>query len=203
MYFTTNLWYCKEKYEGGFPVIQYFQDLAQQFTHPVTAIAQCIGFVQVILGFFVFRNVSRRTSITIKAVCDFLAATHFALLGQWTGCAVCSVNIARGVCFSQKGRKIWASGVYMPILFCALTVVTSLFSWTGLESLLPMIGSCLAVIGYWCKDTAKLRLFNLAGISLWLIYGIVTLSMSTIVGNVVYITSILITMIRVRGEAND
>ena len=53
------------------------------------------------------------------------------------------------------------------------------------------------------KDTAKLRLFNLAGISLWLIYGIFTLSMSTIVGNVVYITSILITMIRVRGEAND
>ena len=59
------------------------------------------------------------------------------------------------------------------------------------------------MIGYWCKDTRQLRLFNLIGISLWLVYGILTLSVSTILGNVVYITSILITMIRTRGEKYD
>mgnify|MGYP003293961540 CR=1 FL=1 len=177
--------------------MSYFYEVAQQFTNPVTAVAQIIGFGYMILGFFVFRNISRNASITIKAVCDALAAIHFALLGQWTGCIVCTINIGRGICFSQKGKKKWASALYIPILFILLTIGGSLLGWTGWESLLPMIGSCLAVVGYWCKDTKYLRLFNLAGISLWLVYGIITLSVSTIIGNVVYITSILITMVRV------
>lgn len=174
----------------------YFQSLAQQFTQPVTAIAQCIGFAQMLLGFFVFRNISRNASIRIKAVCDGLAAIHFALLGQWTGGTVCAVNVGRGICFTQKGRSAWASGIHMPLIFCALTVGSSLLSWTGMESLLPMAGSCLAVVGYWQKDTRYLRLYNLAGISLWLIYGVITMSVSTVIGNIIYITSILITMIR-------
>ena len=181
-------------------MIQYFQELAQQFTHPVTAIAQCIGFVQVFLGFFVFRNVSRKTSIGIKSVCDGLAAVHFAMLGQWTGCVVCGINVGRGICFSQRGQRKWASGLYMPILFILLTIGGSLLGWTGWESLLPMAGSCLAVIGYWCKDTAKLRLFNLAGISLWLVYNVIVMSVSSVFSNVVYITSILLTILRLARE---
>ena len=84
----------------------------------------------------------------------------------------------------------------MPILFLVLTVGGSLLGWTGWESILPMVGSCLAVMGYWCKDTAKLRLFNLVGISLWLIYGVIVMSVPTIIADLVYIISILLTMIR-------
>lgn len=181
-------------------MIQYFQDLVQQFSQPITAIAQIIGFVQMILGFFVFRDISRKATITIKAFCDGLAAVHFALLGQWTGCAICSVNISRGICFSQKDRKAWATGIYMPILFCVLTIGVSLLSWSGTVSLLPMAGSCLAVIGYWCRDTRYLRLFNLVGISCWFVYSILVLSISTMISNLIYIISILITMFRIAGK---
>ena len=129
----------------------YFQELAASFAHPVTAIAQILGFIPVFLGFFIFRNVSRRTSIAIKAVSDFLSAVHFLLLGASTGCAINFVNTARGICFAQKGKRAWASGVWMPILFCICTVIGSCLGWTGAIILLPMLGSCLAVIGYWCN----------------------------------------------------
>jgi len=181
----------------------YFESLAAQFTNPVTAVAQSIGFIQMFLGFFVFRNISRRSSISIKAVCDGLASVHFALLGQWTGCTVCGINVARGICFSQRDIKKWASGIYMPILFLLLTVGGSLFGWTGWESLLPMLGSCLAVLGYWCRDTHYLRLFNLFGIGLWTVYSVITLSVSTVLGNMVYITSILLTMLRVAKNKEE
>lgn len=175
---------------------EYFQDLAQQFMNPYTAIAQIIGFIYVIIGFFAFRNISRTATLAIKALCDGMAVVHFAMLGLWTGAAVCTINVARGLCFAQKDRKKWASGIWMPILFCLLTIGGSLLGWTGWESLLPMVGSCLAVMGYWCKDTAKLRLFNLVGISMWVVYGVITLSISTILANSIYVISILLTMIR-------
>ena len=178
----------------------YFETLAAQFTHPVTAIAQLIGFVPVFMGFFIFRNVRRNTSITLKAVSDFLSAVHFLLLKAPTGCAINFVNTARGICFAQKGRRPWASGIWMPILFCIATAVSSLISWTGFISLLPLLGSCFAVIGYWCTEPRNLRRFNFIGIFLWTIYGVITLSVPTVVGNTISLCSIGITQWKTRQK---
>lgn len=180
----------------------YFQELAASFSHPVTAIAQCLGFIPVVLGFFVFRNISRRASIVIKAASDFLAAVHFLLLGAITGSAINFINTARDICFAQKGRQKWASGIWMPAIFCGLTAVGSILSWTGLISLLPLLGSCLAVVGYWCSDPKKLRAFNFVGIFLWLIYCIQTFSLPSIVGNSISLFSIVRTEWKLRKKNN-
>ena len=171
-------------------MVAYFQNLAGQFTNPVTAIAQVMGFIPMILGFFVFYFNDRKKAIGIKAVCDGLFVAHFSLLNQWTGAAVCAVNVLRGLMFGQRGKNKYLSMLWVPMLICTLTVGGSLLGWTGLESLLPMVGSVLAVIGYWCNDTRLLRRFNFAGISLWLVYGFITLSVPTIIGNCVYLISI-------------
>lgn len=176
-------------------MIAYFEALAASFTNPVTAIAQILGLIPVVLGFFIFRNVSRTTSIAIKAVSDFMSAVHFLLLGAPTGCAINMVNTVRGICFSQKDKRKWASGIWMPVIFCCATAVSTALSWAGLISLLPLLGSCLAVVGYWCTEPKHLRRFNFAGIFLWTIYGIITLSVPTIVGNTISLISIVKTEI--------
>ena len=181
----------------------YFSELAGQFTQPVTAIAQILGFIPLILGFFIFRNISRKTSIAIKAVSDFISAIHFLLLSQWTGCVINGINTFRGVCFAQRDRYTWASGSWMPILFCVMTVAGSALGWTGPESLLPMLGSCLAVIGYWCDEPGLLRKFNFAGIFLWTVYGVISFSVPTVVGNIISLTSIVITELRSVREKKE
>lgn len=180
--------------------MNYLQELAAQFANPVTAIAQILGFIPVILGYFIFHYNNRIVSITIKGIADFISAVHFLMLGQVTGCAINCVNTFRGICFAQKGHYQWASGVHMPIIFCLFTVASSLVGWNGLISLFPMLGSCLAVIGYWCKDPSHLRRFNFGGIFLWLIYGILTFSVPTMVGNVISLFSIIATEVRINKE---
>lgn len=178
----------------------YFQDIARQFTHPVTAVAQILGFVPIVLSYFVFHYNKRSTTIVIKAISDCISAIHFLLLGQPTGFAINCVNTVRGICFSQKDRRKWASGIYMPVIFCAATVVSSVLGWSGWISLLPMAGSCLAVIGYWSTDMKKLRLLNLAGLILWIVYGVIAFSLGTIIQNTVAIVSILSTQFRIRKK---
>ena len=176
-------------------MIAYFQNLAGQFTNPVTALAQILGFIPMFLGFFVFYYNDRKKAIAVKAACDGMFVAHFSLLGQWTGAAVCAVNVLRGLLFAQRGKKKWLSLMWVPVLICLLTIGGSILGWTGWESVLPMVGSVLAVIGYWCNDTRLLRRFNFAGISLWLVYGIITMSVPTIIGNCVYLISIIRTEI--------
>lgn len=176
-------------------MIAYFQDLAAQFRDPITAIAQIMGFIPMIMGFFVFYSNDRKKTLATKAVCDTLFVVHFFMLSQWTGGVVSIVNALRGVVFAQKGRYRWSSNWFLPILFCILTIGGSVLGWTGLKSLLPMAGSCIAVIGYWCNKPSHLRRFNFLGISLWLIYGIMTFSVPTMIGNSIYLISILRTEI--------
>ena len=184
-------------------MIQYFEELAEQFTHPVTAIAQIMGFIPMFMSFFIFYFNKRIVSITLKAVSDFLSAIHFLLLGEATGFAICSVNTLRDVCFAQKGRYKWASGIWMPVIFGIFIVGSSILGWTGPESLIPMIGSCFIVMGYWCQDMSRMRKINFVGVSLWFLYGIATFSVSTIVGNALSIISITLTEIRVRKNKED
>ena len=177
-------------------MIEYFRELAAQFSDPVTAIAQILGFVPLFLSWFIFRARSRRGSIALKSVSDGFSAVHFFLLGEWTGCVINCINTVRGALFSQKGKRAWASGFYLPVGFCLVTIGFSCLSWAGPKSLLPMLGSCLAVIGYWQTSQSRLRRFNFAGIFLWLIYGFITLSIPTIVGNIISLTSITVSEIR-------
>ena len=178
----------------------YFSDLVAQFTNPVTAIAQIFGFSCVILSYLIFRNISRKSSLIIKMISDALWATHFFLLQQWTGGVLNCLNIFRGICFYQRGQKKWASGVWMPILFCTASVTGSVLGWTGPESLLAMAGSCLIIIGFWTTETGRLRKFNFAGLVFWMIYSIIILSVPAIIGNGLSLISIIITELRLMRQ---
>ena len=164
------------------------------------AVAQIIGFVPMVLGFFIFRNISRRASIALKAVSDGLWAVHMLLLDAMPGFAINCVNTVRGVCFAQKGHKAWASGIWMPIIFCCATAVSTAISWQGFLSLLPLCGSCLAVMGYWCSRPQDLRRVNFVGIALWTVYGIITMSVPTVVGNSISLISIIKTELTTKNR---
>ena len=174
---------------------EYFRNLSQQFTDPYLAVAQIMGFVPMFLGFFVFYFNNRKRAIAIKAVCDALFTVHFIMLSQWTGAAVCAVNFLRGILFSQRGQNKYLSMLWVPVLICGLTVGGSLLTWAGPLSLLPMFGSVIAAVGYWCNNTDHLRKFNLVGVSLWLIYAVLTMSVSSMIGNTISIVSIIRTQI--------
>lgn len=188
-------------------MVSYFRDLAGQFLNPFTAVAQILGFIPMILGFFVFYVNDRKKALALKGVCDGLFVVHFFMLGQWTGGVVSIVNSLRSVFFAQKGRAKWTSNLFLPIVFCLLTVGGSLLSWTGVKSLLPMFGSCLALIGYWCNEPGLLRKFNFVGISLWLIYGVLSMSVPTILNNTIYLVSIarteIVILLKKQKERSD
>ena len=177
--------------------------LASAFSSPLGIVAQIIGFIPLVLSFFTFLSNNRRRVIGTKIATDLLWAIHFFLLGEVVGGAINALNTARNVVFSQKHRP-WASRIYIPITFGALTVLAALLRWQDWYSILPMLGSLLALIGFWCSGTKHIRAFNLPAVSLWLLYGILAGSISTILCNILSIASIVTATVksRKRGESD-
>ena len=162
---------------------------------PIRFAGQLVGFIPLILSFVTF-SLSKRGHILIsKTFSDLTSVVHFFLLGEVVGGAVCLVNTGRGIIFYNKGKK-WASGIHIPIIFCALTLLTTLLQWKGWYTLLPAVGSVLAVIGFWCNRPRLVKLFNLPAVTLWLIYSIIITSISATIINIISIITILVSMLR-------
>ena len=165
--------------------------------------AQLIGFIPLILSLITFALSKREHILISKLFSDLTSAIHFFMLGQGTGGAICTVNTARDFVFYHKSKR-WASHVSVPIIFGVLTLISSIIQWQGVYSLLPTIGSLLAIVGLWFSDPRKVKLINLPAIALWLIYSIIVGSISTTLINVIsiitIITSLTVEFIREREK---
>lgn len=163
--------------------------LQSGFDEPRKLIAQILGFIPLSLSFFVFTQKEQKKTLFFKACSDCLKAIHFFLLAEFSGGAINTVNTFRDIVFSQKEKQGLKSPI-IPAVFILFTIVCAIPDFQGIKSLLPTVGSCLAIIGFWQTNLTALRLFNLSGILLWLVYGIWTVSVSTILYNVFSIVSI-------------
>lgn len=169
--------------------------LTAAFSTTSSSIAQIIGFIPLFMALFIFKYNSRKKTLVLKALADALWAVHFFILGQFAGGAINVINTFRGYVFINRDKK-WASKIYIPILFCVLTFLTAIPNFQGFKSLLAVFGSILAIIGFWQKDIKRLRIYNFLGISLWLIYGILTVSVPVVIANTLSLISILVATIK-------
>lgn len=177
--------------------------LKSEFSTPRNAFAQIMGILPLILTFFTFLYHDRKRTIATKATTDFLFAIHFFLLGETVGGCINLVGTVRDIVFAQKGKKKWASHIGIPILFCAFTVIVTLLRWEAWYNILPMIGSVLAVIGFWCSDVKNIRKFNVPATLLWLVYSIRIGSISNLISNIIAIGSLLVGWIKNKKADRD
>ena len=157
--------------------------------------AQLIGFLSLGIGLFTFALSKRQHILITKLACDLTAAIHFFMLGAVVGGATCSVNTVRSIVFYYRGDKKWASSIASPIIIGIATLSCSIIGWQGASSLLPTCGSVLAIIGFWCNDPKLIKFFNLPAVTLWLIYNVITGSISSALSNGISIITIMASFI--------
>lgn len=192
-------------FEGFMDFFKIITDFFNEAS-PRTIAAHAVGFVALTVAVFVFLLKRRRHIIAAKLATDAIYSIHFALLGSYTASAINLIGVLRGAVFYNKERK-WASSRAWCIFFVLLTLGSSALTWAGAISLLPAVGSSLAVVGLWSSSTLRLRILNLAGITLWLIYTVIIFSPAAIICNVIYVTTIIISLVKEiketrQGKAN-
>lgn len=175
--------------------------LTEAFSTPAGAVAQSLGFVAMLLAFFIFAFRDRRKILISKLIADALWAVHYLLLGAYSGAAVNTVNMFREGIFYQKGKRKWANNCFIPIFFICANLLFTIFSWQGPVSLLPMLGASCLCICLWSSNTTHLRFLALPGQILWLVYAILVASVPSIIFDAISILSLLYALVRdLRGD---
>lgn len=172
--------------------MQYFIDwLITGFDTPKNIIAQIFGIIPLFLSFIMFLQKTRARIIIVKVIADLLFTLHFILLEEYVGAFLNVVCVVRSIVFLFRDKK-FLNNVFVPIFFCILTLLCSFADFEGIKSLMPAVGSVIAIIGFWQNDLKKLRWYSFFGFLLWVIYGIWTVSISTIIANGAAAISIII-----------
>ena len=157
-----------------------------------TFIAQGIGVIAMILAYFIYSARTRKTLITLKFISDVLWGTHYFMLGAYSGGVLNVINMGREVIFQLKTSKKWAQTPIWAVVFIVINLTSTIFSWQGWQSLLPAVGASIAVVGLWCAKPLTIRLFSLPSTTCWLIYAILSGTVSGIICNIIQLTAIFV-----------
>lgn len=159
------------------------------------ALAQIFGFIAMGLAIITYQfNKQKTVNIILMAVAAVWCC-HYAFLGLITPIAMNFVNVVRAFVYSHRDKK-WASGNFIPVIFCAVAVILVIFTWDSLWSLLPCVASIFSSLANWQTDTKKLRALTVPVCVCWLIYNIVNSSIAGAANETFTLVSIAVAFFR-------
>lgn len=77
-----------------------------------------------------------------------------------------------------------------------IIIITGLFLYKDIFSLLPMIGVLLHTGAFWLNNEKAIRIVSFLGSPFWLVYNLVNCAYGSAIGDVMTICSILIAIFR-------
>jgi len=156
---------------------------------------QIFGIVISLIGLFTYSSKKRSTILSVKCTADALSVFQQSLVGAFTGALIGCINIFRDIVFINRGSKKWASHRFWLWFFVITIGSTPLFTWAGIESLLPMAGSVIMVFGFYSLNPHNTRILAIFGHGLWLTYGIVCFNAGTVLSNAIYLCAAVIGLV--------
>lgn len=160
------------------------------------AIGQILGLVLSAFSFFIYFGKTRRSILAAKLTCDIGFCIQQLMIGAPTGALLDVIAAFREVIFYHRQTKRWASHRFWLYLFAVLMGLSPIFTWTGPVSLLPAVGSVIAVFSFYSIKPYHIRLLGFLATIPWLLYAIITTNMGLTISGFIQVFSIVLGLYR-------
>ena len=110
----------------------------------------------------------RKRSLCVQSLNCLFEAIYNFIISAFTGAFLSIINLIRSFLFINK--KKFSKRVYliMLIIFESIIIINCLYTWQGIISLLPTIGS---MIRSYCLWQSNMKLVRISGITTGILYG--------------------------------
>ena len=163
---------------------------------------QLIGIVAFILITVSYWFKKKLWFIIFQLCAYILYALHYFLLGGLAGtwCNLIGVIILFLLLYKEKSKN--KCYFLIPIILL-LFVPGIIFFYDGLISLVPVVATLIPMIANWNKNMLIVKIGGIIGAISWLIYGISVLSYATILTNVIFVSSTLVSILYKREVKHE
>ncbi len=158
-------------------------------------IAQIVGYVAIAESVFIFISNKREKILIFKLIDDALWFTNMLLMGAYTGAVLNAIAIVREIVFFNRGKKKWATHKFWLFFFMIVMLVSPVLTWAGPVSILPAMGSCVAVICFYAEKPIMTKYLAYLAQGSWLAYAVLTKNWSSTICNIIALISATIGII--------
>ena len=153
-------------------------------------IAQALGIVAVVLGFFCFQMRTQKSLLIVQTATVGVFCVHYLMIGATSGMVLNLIGIARNLAYYRADRnplfRRWA-----PVCFAVIMGVGGLLSWQGPVSAFMVSGVVIHTLCLSFTDPQRIRKGVLISSPLFLIYNALMFS----IGGMVYESAAIISSI--------
>ena len=125
-------------------------------------------------------------------ISNIINLVHYLILGAYSGCITKVIAIFRDIFIVLKEKNKRLSSVLFLIIFLLIYVGVSIYTFTNILSLFPLLAAIIYIIPTWLGNSKTVKKTALFCYVLWLIYNIYVLSIAGVIANIVSIISIII-----------
>ena len=125
-------------------------------------------------------------------ISNIINLVHYLILGAYSGCITKVIAIFRDIFIVLKEKNKRLSSVLFLIIFLLIYVGVSIYTFTNILSLFPLLAAIIYIIPTWLGNSKTVKKTALFCYVLWLIYNIYVLSIAGVTANIVSIVSIII-----------
>ena len=125
-----------------------------------------LAFIALILSIIIK---DRKKSLGVQSLNCLLESIYSFLIEAFTGAFLSIVNFIRTFIFMQSEKISKKIYLLILLLFESIIVINCIYTWNGLISVLPTIGS---MIRTYCLWQTNMKLVRISGITTGVLYGL-------------------------------
>ena len=125
-----------------------------------------LAFIAVIVSICIK---DRKKSLGVQSLNCLFEAIYSFIINAFTGAFLSIINFIRTFIFMQSVKIKRNIYVFILIMFESIIVLNCIYTWNGIISLLPTIGS---IIRTYCLWQSNMKLVRISGITTGILYGL-------------------------------
>lgn len=162
-------------------------------------IGQGLSLVAVVTGFISYQMKSAKGILLFQIITALIFSAHYLLIGAMTAMALNLVAAVKCVCYYIRNQR-QSKGLFVPIFFSVLVLITSILTWDGWYSALITTGLLVNAIGLSLSNPQTIRKLTLIKSPLCLIYNLCVFSTGGIIFESFSLLSVIIALIKNKKE---
>ena len=161
-------------------------------------VSQIIGIFTTAAG-AISMHLKKMTYVMIAQLfANGLLGITYMLLGNWSGVWIFVTGTIQSLTVFFFQRKGKTPPIYLLPVFCAAYIACSVLTWTGIPSLLPMIGALLFAFALQQKNPTGYRFLSIANCAVWIGADFVSRAYTSILTHGIVLVSAIVGAVRER-----
>lgn len=146
-------------------------------------LSQVLISIAIVFDLASFQFKHRKHIVGCLCFSGVLISTHFVLLEQWTAAGLMAIATTRYF------LSVFTTSKRVMVMFIISAVVVTVFTFSGIISLISLVGTVFQTIASFTQDDKKLRQLMIIGTSFWLLHNYLVGSPAAVVMEILFISS--------------